>query len=614
MQLRLLVASWNVGNAMPPKSREGVHDWVPAGGGGFDVIAVGLQESSYREKSASESEREGGRTMSRKSSRSVSAVMTECEGGEEAEAPQEEDYDVQDDEEDEEVEEDGGEEGEEVEEEEEEASTPPSNTHEVTSTAKKLGLAAGDVIIKKLNAKRSIRRVKRLVRQVSSNIRESVADALDYPFARQLTQHLGEQYVLVAKVELLEMRLLVFVHSKHRVSGIEKHSIATGLGSVIGNKGGLILKLVLHNTSLCFVSCHLAAHQDQKFLDKRNADCTSILHASLGLHKHLQMDHQFDHCFWFGDLNYRVDLNYTQPKNRTHDEHVHDVRALVRAKKWTVLNANDQLQHQIEQHKTLFGWELPPALFPPTFKRVRATTDQYNPQRVPSYCDRVLYKSLPGLRSSLKLLEFQSVDSISTSDHKPVRASFQLMTTPRITVTPMGALRDPTTVEFRDLQAKDLLGMDMTGLSDPYVKFYSLPECVLQRDSSGSHPTTATIMNTLAPRWTNEQIPVLSLRCETDVDVKRVHLVLLFMDYDATSMDDRLGVVTLSLDKYTLAKPRFVPFEAQIVRHGKPAGTVSAKIRVVLPHQKSALSQQEEDATARGDVAMRMAGCHCAIS
>ena len=47
VKLKLLVASWNVGNAKPPKLLD---EWVPAGGKGYDVIVIGAQECTYSEK------------------------------------------------------------------------------------------------------------------------------------------------------------------------------------------------------------------------------------------------------------------------------------------------------------------------------------------------------------------------------------------------------------------------------------------------------------------------------------------------------------------------------------------------------------------------------------
>eukprot|EP00644_Phytophthora_capsici_P010250 jgi/Phyca11/19686/fgenesh1_pg.PHYCAscaffold_51_\ len=296
----------------------------------------------------------------------------------------------------------------------------------------------------------------RMVRQLSNNLRDSKGDALDYPFT--------------GKVELMEMRLFVFVHERNNVCDVEKLAVPTGLGSVIGNKGGLLFKCVVENTSLCFASCHLAAHQDQKFLDKRNSDCATILGAQF-CQKNVSIDHQFDHCFWFGDLNYRVDLNYTAPRERNHEKHCAEVMTLVRAKKWVALNQNDQLKHQVTGMKTLTGWELPPALFPPTFKRVRHTLDEY--------------------------LRFSCFEAIATSDHKPVAATFHVSPSSPIR---SGSGEKSTLVEMVDLTGKGLLGLDLAGLSDPYVKFYSTPSNAVQTEASGSHPSTSTISNTCSPK------------------------------------------------------------------------------------------------------------------
>ncbi|KAH7474199.1 Phosphatidylinositol 3,4,5-trisphosphate 5-phosphatase 2B [Phytophthora ramorum] len=619
--LKILVASWNVGNTMPPKDSKLLDDWIPEGGGDFDVIAVGLQESTYKSEKVSENlvRTDSWHTSSSKAddqddehdATDAPTLESVIDGNEFDDVDEEEEYE---EDENESKDYDSGdktsikrpgsvsntEENNSPSSEAIRAGRAGSSTSEPSSSA--IGTnKSSDVIVKRSRTKKSMRKMTRMVRQLSSNL---MGDALDYPFSKQIYLHLGESYVLAGKVELMEMRLYVYVHERNNVCEVDKLAVPTGLGSVLGNKGGLLFKCVVENTSLCFASCHLAAHQDQKFLDKRNSDCATILGTQFG-QKNVSIDHQFDHCFWFGDLNYRLDLNYTAPHQRNHEKHCAEVMALVRAKKWVTLNQNDQLKHQVEGKKTLTGWELPPALFPPTFKRVRHSLDEYLLERVPSYCDRVLYKSLPGLRTNIKLQRFSCFEAIATSDHKPVAAAFHVARAPSIS---SGTAEKPTLVEMVDLAGKDLLGLDLAGLSDPYVKFYSAPSNAVQVDANGSHPSTTTISNTCSPKWRDDQVPKLHVLCDQERDVKRVHLTLVVMDYDATSKDDLMGVASLSLDKFCQGRPRFMPFEVPVVLHGKAAGTITGKIRVTLPHQATPPAEES------GQQMIRVAGCHCTLS
>lgn len=53
----------------------------------------------------------------------------------------------------------------------------------------------------------------------------------------------------------------------------------------------------------------------------------------------------------------------------------------------------------------------PPA-FAPTFKGIRGETTGYSSKRIPSYTDRILWKSLPGHAPNLELLQFVSFPEV----------------------------------------------------------------------------------------------------------------------------------------------------------------------------------------------------------
>jgi hypothetical protein len=165
---------------------------------------------------------------------------------------------------------------------------------------------------------------------------------------------------------------------------------------------------------MLFVNAHFSAHQEQ--VERRNSDFDKIC-LKLNLRPPITDDSalqsvtdRFERVFWLGDLNYRVNAN-----RRIAD-------ALIQAGDLDVLRANDQLLQEKAHGHVFVGFTEGPLAFPPTYK-YDADSDAYDSspkQRVPSWTDRVLWKPRPEIR----LLEYTSVPSIRTSDHRPVRAAF----------------------------------------------------------------------------------------------------------------------------------------------------------------------------------------------
>jgi hypothetical protein len=68
------------------------------------------------------------------------------------------------------------------------------------------------------------------------------------------------------------------------------------------------------------------------------------------------------------------------------------------------LRLADELCTSLEQKDVLLGYEEiggGPG-FHPSFKVVRGEGERYVAKRIPSYCDRILYKSLPGFRANIR--------------------------------------------------------------------------------------------------------------------------------------------------------------------------------------------------------------------
>lgn len=219
----------------------------------------------------------------------------------------------------------------------------------------------------------------------------------------------------------------------------------------MANKGGQVVKFSINGTSLCFVSSHLAAHEGGKHLKDRNASVAEIFHGARIGRKALDLGSQFHHCFFMGDMNYRVDIS-------TLDEHKglslkgleKPAKKAKRKEQWDIVKgwvdelddaskreaalknllSADELSSALKNQDVLVGFQTSNPTFKPTFKVHRFKPLTYVDNRVPSYCDRILWKSLPGFTQTISPIpgSYEACGKYDASDHKPVRPCRALAT------------------------------------------------------------------------------------------------------------------------------------------------------------------------------------------
>nr|BAD54683.1 putative inositol polyphosphate 5-phosphatase II [Oryza sativa Japonica Group] len=117
--------------------------------------------------------------------------------------------------------------------------------------------------------------------------------------------------------------------------------------------------------------------------------------------------------FWFGDLNYRIDMPDAE------------IRDLVSMKRWDDLLKSDQLTKELTNGNTFAGWKEGLINFPPTYKYetnsskyVGEKPDEVGNKRSPAWCDRILW-----LGKGIKQLSYWS-SGLNLSDHRPVSSTF----------------------------------------------------------------------------------------------------------------------------------------------------------------------------------------------
>ena len=169
------------------------------------------------------------------------------------------------------------------------------------------------------------------------------------------------------------------------------------------------------------------------------------------------------------------------------------VLAKVNARDWGGLMRWDQLRASQAAGEAFAGFVEGPIDFPPTFKVQRRRGLTYKDQRVPSYCDRILWRSMPALAADVTQLTYRALPEVSTSDHKPVCATFAIATAPAAAAGGEGGAHDgdgggggggggePTSwrLHVRRLQLTNIIAADIGDTSDPYCVFHTNPPGLL---------------------------------------------------------------------------------------------------------------------------------------
>ncbi|KAM7245742.1 hypothetical protein CapIbe_002040 [Capra ibex] len=225
---------------------------------------------------------------------------------------------------------------------------------------------------------------------------------------------------------LWNIRIVVLAKPEHenRISHICTDNVKTGIANTLGNKGAVGVSFMFNGTSLGFVNSHLTSGSEKKL--RRNQNYMNILRfLALGDKKlsSFNITHRFTHLFWLGDLNYRVELPTWEAET---------IIQKIKQQQYADLLSHDQLLMERKEQKVFLHFEEEEITFAPTYRFERMTRDKYAYTKqkatgmkynLPSWCDRVLWKSYPLVHVVCQ--SYGSTSDIMTSDHSPVFATFE---------------------------------------------------------------------------------------------------------------------------------------------------------------------------------------------
>ncbi|KAI6372886.1 hypothetical protein MCOR25_003623 [Pyricularia grisea] len=129
-------------------------------------------------------------------------------------------------------------------------------------------------------------------------------------------------YTLIASEQMTGLLLLIYASAEvaPTISNVSTSAVGTGLLGYMGNKGSVAARIVVGEaTRMTFVNCHLASGHESTNLERRLWDVGQILSRTqfppVPLHPGAggeggspEKIGDEDFAFWFGDLNFRLDL------------------------------------------------------------------------------------------------------------------------------------------------------------------------------------------------------------------------------------------------------------------------------------------------------------------
>lgn len=273
---------------------------------------------------------------------------------------------------------------------------------------------------------------------------------------------------------------------------------------------------------------------------------------------------------------------------------------MVVSERWGDILALDELNREIAAGRVLNNFTALQPSFPPTFKRTRQESIQrtnnsgkngkmwdllpevssdtkrsvstfYHPKRIPSFTDRILFKSLPAFKHNLVNHFFESCEQAVSSDHKPVRAGFEVtlvrgdedILVDRNLIRWKGKVSRSTSgnrmdaqilrMTFSELKGENLEEMDSQltgGKSDPYIVITTDPGALLlykgtlRGDFEGVR--SSIIYHELNPVW-KETVDIGLASIDLRGLCRNASLIISVWDYDRTNADDLIGVMSIPI-------------------------------------------------------------------
>uniref|UniRef100_A0A8C7BMY8 phosphatidylinositol-3,4,5-trisphosphate 5-phosphatase n=1 Tax=Neovison vison TaxID=452646 RepID=A0A8C7BMY8_NEOVI len=370
-------------------------------------------------------------------------------------------------------------------------------------------------------------------------------------------------YRPIAMQSLWNIKVAVLVKPEHE----------NRISHVSTNKGAVGVSFMFNGTSFGFVNCHLTSGNEKTA--RRNQNYLDILRLlSLGDRQLSAFDIslRFTHLFWFGDLNYRLDMD------------IQEILNYISRREFEPLLRVDQLNLEREKHKVFLRFSEEEISFPPTYRYERGSRDTYawHKQKptgvrtnVPSWCDRILWKSYP--ETHIICNSYGCTDDIVTSDHSPVFGTFEVgVTSQFISKKGLSKTSDQAYIEFESIEAI----VKTASRTKFFIEFYST--CLEEyKKSFKNDAQSSDNINFLKVQWSSRQLPTLKPILADIEYLQDQHLLLTVKSMDGYESYGECVVALKSMIGSTAQQ--FLTF---LSHRGEETGNIRGSMKVRVPTER----------------------------
>uniref|UniRef100_A0A8C7G922 phosphatidylinositol-3,4,5-trisphosphate 5-phosphatase n=1 Tax=Oncorhynchus kisutch TaxID=8019 RepID=A0A8C7G922_ONCKI len=352
---------------------------------------------------------------------------------------------------------------------------------------------------------------------------------------------------------LWNIRIVVLAKPEHenRISHIFSDSVKTGIANALGKSDQLTAVPSTHCSPINSL--------------QRNQNYVSILRfLNLGDKKLNPFDitHRFTHLFWFGDLNYRIELPSTEAES---------IVTKIKQQHYQELLCRDQLTIEKGEEKVFLHYDEEEITFAPTYRFERDTRERYaytkakatgTKYNLPSWCDRVLRKSYPLVHVFCQ--SYGCTNDIMTSDHSPVFSTFEVGVASQFV-----SKHDPSRVSQGGIKFMNCVATLMTKSKTKFFLEYH-SSCLEKFVKSSEGENQDHSDGSIKVRFGNQLIPIIS-----DPEYLLDQHILLCVK--STDCDESYGEGCVAL---RAAESSYTEFHITLTHHGERTGTLMGGVQL----------------------------------